>query len=436
MDIIVQPSSIGGSLRAPGSKSVFQRAIAASLLARGISTLHECQWCSDSIAAIGVAQALGASVHSGSGSALLHSDWRRPATMPPGTIAISGGLDSRSGTLDCGESGLCIRLFSPIASMTGKPQYLAGHGSLMKRPLHLIESPLRQLGAEVSTSNGYAPVSVKGPLLGGECSIDGSQGSQVLTGLLFALPLAERETVIHVDGLTSRPYIDLTIQVLDRFGVRVEHDSYKDFFIQGTQRYSPSSLEIEGDWSGAAFLIVAAAVAGKPEGLIIPGLDTQSAQADRSIMDAMHAAGAMIEQRVGGLWIGKSELKGFDFNANDCPDLFPPLAALAAYCNGESRISGVGRLVHKESDRACAIVSEFSALGVSVTIDEDTMVIQGGRVEGGDADSHRDHRMAMAEAVLALGAKKPVKIHGADSINKSYPEFFAALGSAGMHYFQ
>ncbi len=415
MNICVRPSELGGSIRAPGSKSAMQRAIAVSLLAEGTSVLRETAHCEDCSAALAVAEGLGARVAE-SGSA----------------VTIEGGLNPRSELLDCGESGLCIRLFTPIAALSERRLSMVGHGSLALRPLSALESPLRQLGARCETSRGFAPVIVMGPLTGGHCRLDGSSGSQVLTGLLTALPLAPRDSVLDVSNLTSKPYIDLTIGVLESFGVQVDNDSYRTFHIRGRQSYRPRNFEIEADWSGAAFLAVAGLVASGSGGVTVLGLDPGSAQADRALLDAFMMAGADMESSDGVLTLRRSELEGFEFDATDCPDLFPPLAALAAFCASPSRIRGVSRLAHKESDRAAAIREEFSALGIVVELDGDTMkIIPPGRIGGGVVSARGDHRMAMAAGVLALGASGPVTIAGAECVAKSYPGFFSDIAGLG-----
>ncbi len=416
MNICVQASELSGTLRAPGSKSVMQRAIAVSLLAEGRSLLREPAECEDCQAALRVAGSLGASI----------------CVEDSGAVAIEGGFAPRSESLDCGESGLCIRMFTPVAALADRPLSLLGHGSLASRPLSALESPLRQLGADCDTSGGFAPVRVKGPLRGGHCSLDGSAGSQVLTGLLTALPLAPRDSVLEVSRLASKPYIDLTIGVLASFGVVVENDAYETFHIRGGQSYTPRDFEIEADWSGAAFLAVAGLVASGPEGLGILGLDPESAQADRALLDALRMAGADMEVSQGILKVRRSELKGFDFDATDCPDLFPPLAALAALCGSPSRIAGALRLAHKESDRAAAIVEEFARLGIGVEVDGDEMTIRPpARIKGGVVCAQGDHRMAMAAGVLALRAESPVTITGAECVAKSYPGFFSDIGKLG-----
>jgi len=400
----VYPSKIRGTIAAPASKSVMQRAIAASLLADGESVLSHPSFCDDSLAAMRVAEGLGASV-------VKKSD----------QVIIRGGINPAADTLNCGESGLCIRMFTPIAALTGKKMILTGDGSLAGRPVSGIEDALGKLGVSVKSNNGLLPIEVSSLLKGGVADIDGSVSSQFLTGLLMALPLAEKDSVIKVDNLKSREYIDITLDVLKKFGIKVENHGFNEFKVHGGQKFSPAKIEIEGDWSGAAFLLCAGAIAG---GVSVTGLNLESYQPDRAIITALRKCGAEVTAEKNVIHIKSGHLRGFEFDATECPDLFPPLASLAFYCKGESVIWGAGRLKHKESDRGTAIISEFKKMGGSVKIDKDCMIIRGSALSGAVIDSHGDHRMAMACAVAALGGSGVVEIDGAECINKSYNEFY------------
>lgn len=408
----IYPSEPSGTVRAPASKSEMQRAVAAASLADGQSLLVNPSYCDDSKAALEVAQALGSKVSR-------FSD----------CVLINGGLTPPGDVLDCGESGLGVRMFTPIAALTGMHMTLTGRGSLLKRPVSTIEQSLLELGAEVTSNNGLLPVEVKSKLRGGTTVIDGSLSSQFLTGLLMALPMAEKDSVITVNSLKSRQYIDITLKILEHFSIKVENSGYSEFRIKGGQRYVPSLIEIEGDWSGAAFLLCAGAVAGR---VTVTGLDTLSLQPDRAITDALKSAGAVITEGKGIITAGRGSLRGFTFDATGCPDLFPPLAALALYCEGETRILGASRLAHKESDRGSVIRSELGKLGGIVNIEGDAMIIRKSEVTGGITDSHGDHRIAMACAVAALGASGPVTIDHAESVDKSYHEFYRDMATLGV----
>jgi 3-phosphoshikimate 1-carboxyvinyltransferase len=304
-----------------------------------------------------------------------------------------------------------------------------GTGSLLKRPVQMITDSLNQLGCRCQSQEGYLPVWIKGPLKSGKALIDGSVSSQLLTGILMALPVVKGDSEISVSNLQSLPYIDMTISMLKQFGISVSHHQYEVFRIAGKQKYQPATLTVEGDWSGAAFLLVAGALAGS---VTVRGLQADSLQADRQILRAMGFAGAKIDTGDNQVTVCHEELKAFDFDATHCPDLFPPLVALAAHCNGVSRIEGVGRLIHKESNRAKVLQEEFYKLGISIRVEGGNLYVTGpSLMKTGEVDSHGDHRIAMAAATVAMIARTPVKISGAECVTKSYPEFYRDLKSLG-----
>lgn len=416
----IKPSIISGSIKAPASKSMMQRAIAAALLAEGTTTILNPTYCNDSLAALRVIEALGAKVTRGKNEAIV-----RGGMNPP----------DRTVALNCGESGLGIRMFSPIAALWPGELTLTGEGSLLLRPVSMIEEPLKKLGVRVTTTNGCPPLRVKGPLMGGEAEVDGSVSSQFLTGLLMALPKAAKDSRLTVKNLKSTPYIDMTLALLQAFDVQVRHANYETFFINGSQTYACQKGEywVEGDWSGVSFLLVAGAVSGS---VTVTGVDTASPQADRKIIDALAAAGALVEMTENTVSVRKGKLKGFAFDATHCPDLFPPLAVLACNCDGTTVITGVERLVHKESNRAMALEKELSALGAVIRIDGNRMEIKGATLKGGVMDSHNDHRIAMAAAVAAINAQGDVTIQGDECVAKSYPDFLEDFKKIGGNVYE
>lgn len=403
----VEPSVIRGKLPAPPSKSYAQRAIAVAALATGRSEILYPGNSDDVMAAVRVVRQLGAGVRN-TGSKLI----------------ISGGISVPGETLNCGEAGLSIRMFSSIAALFDSPVTLLGEGSLLKRPMTVVEDSLRAMGVECSTNKGYLPLTVRGPVRGGQASVDGSLSSQVLTGMLIAAPYAGEDVTINVENLKSKPYIDITLEVMHSFGVTAENRDYKQFYIRSGQEYMPVNYIVEGDWSGAAFLLVAGAIAGE---VTLENLEATSPQADRAIITALERAGAEIAFKDRQVFISKAPLSAFEFDATDCPDLFPPLVALAAYCDGKTRIKGAERLIHKESNRAVTLEEEFGRLGVEVKTDGDIMTVTGGNCSGGTVSSRGDHRIAMACAVAAVAAKGVVEIEDAGAVAKSYPAFFDDL---------
>ncbi|MRR20965.1 3-phosphoshikimate 1-carboxyvinyltransferase [bacterium] len=403
---------MGGTLDAPPSKSLTQRAIAAGLLAGGTTVIRHPSYCNDSVAAMGIARALGANVTEENDRITV-----TPGDIPAGPVSI-----------DCGESGLALRMFAPVAALMSESVSVTGEGSLIRRPVTMISEALSQLGVRVETAGGLLPVQLSGRLRSGRALVDGSTGSQLLTGLLMALPLAKGESRLDVANLTSKPYIGLTLGLLADFGITVINDKFMTFTIPGNQVYKAREYSVEGDWSGASFLLVAGATGG---GVTVKNLGAGSMQADRAVMRALEDAGAVIEVADDSIKVSGAELRAFSFDATDSPDLFPPLAALAASCEGASTISGVGRLRHKESDRAEAIADVLGAMGIGVRISGDAMVITGGQAKGAVVSSHNDHRIAMMAAVMAASAAGPVTITGAEAVAKSYPGFFDDLTRLG-----
>ncbi|HRW84904.1 MAG TPA: 3-phosphoshikimate 1-carboxyvinyltransferase [Bacteroidales bacterium] len=411
MVISVSPSSVRGTVKAPPSKSMTQRGIAAALLSDGESTIINPSFCNDSLAALSIAENLGAVICKTSEE-----------------LKITGKGKPLFTTLDCGESGLAIRMFSPVAALLPDEITMTGRGSLVNRPMSMIVDALTRLGVACKSNKGFLPLTIRGPLSGGECEIDGSLSSQLLTGLLMALPVAENDSFIKVNNLKSRPYIDMTLEVLEYFGISVTNNRYHEFRIAGGQKYKAARFAVESDWSGGAFLLVAGAIAG---GLTVEGLRANSSQSDKAILTALDRAGAKMNISERSVNIVSSGLNSFEFDSTESPDLFPPLVTLASFCRGTSGIKGVHRLTHKESNRAEALVTEFSKLNVKIEISGDYMLVTGSRPGGGVTNSHNDHRIAMALATAALGATEKIVIKDAECINKSYPGFYDDIRKAG-----
>lgn len=408
----VLPSTIQGDITAPASKSAMQRACAASLIRNGDTVLHNPGVSADDCAALEIIRQLGATV-----------------TRAADTISISGrGVIPVGHQIHCGESGLSIRMFTSIAALSSEEISVTGSGSLLKRPMEFFDEVLPQLGVSVTSENGFLPLQLRGPLVPKDITIDGSLSSQFLTGLLFAYAAANASDVtIAVRNLNSKPYIDLTLQVLEAFGLKCpENNNYETFYFSkkalNPSTAKPLNFTVEGDWSGGAFLLVAGAVAGN---VAVRGLDISSSQADKAILEVLMQTGAQISIQQDEISVSRSPLKAFRFNATDCPDLFPPLVALASFCKGTSVIEGTHRLTHKESNRAATLQEEFGKLGVQVSFQGDLMMVEGGTtVKEANVHSHHDHRIAMACAVAALRATGPVCIEVAEAVNKSYPNFW------------
>lgn len=426
MKATIKPSQLKGKLTAPASKSSMQRALAAALLAKGETIIKNPGNSKDDEAALEIIQRLGATIE----------------RIGDELKIVSRGIAPIADSINCGESGLSIRMFTPIAALAGRKIHIDGSGSLKTRPMNFFENIFPSLGISFKSNNGKLPLEVSGPLQPVSIEIDGSLSSQFLTGMLMAYSYAGAAGVsIRVKNLASRPYIDMTLDVLKQFGLKVPvNNNYEEFVFEKNNLGQKAAghvgtlagartFTVEADWSSASFLLVAGVIAGP---ITITGLDLLSLQADRKIFDVLMNINADISVDAKGIRVGPSYPGAFEFDATDCPDLFPPLVALAAYCEGETIIKGVQRLEHKESDRGISLQNEFYKLGIEVSIEDDCMHIKGSRqVKGGVVHSHQDHRIAMALAIAALGGEGSTVIEDADAVNKSYPGFFDDLEKLG-----
>jgi len=413
MNKVIFPSTIHGTVNAPSSKSFMQRAIALSVLAEEETIIEHPSRCDDALAGLNIASSFGCQIYD-NGS----------------FISIIPDKKIKPKQLLCGESGLAIRLFAPIVSLFSHEVELVAEGSLLKRPADFMVEPFKQLQVKMTSTEGFPPLKIKGPLKAGIAELDGSLSSQFLSGLLIALPKANGNSILKVSNLKSIPYIDMTLQAVKAFGGKISNTNYQEFQIEGNQTYQADKYEIEGDWSGAAGLLVAGAIGGS---VTVKILASDSNQADKAILDALEKAGAIIKMDKNGITVKQPvQLMAFEFDALHCPDLFPVLTALAANCQGTTKISGVHRLLHKESNRGEVLKDEFSKLGVFIEFEEDIMLISGGKINGGNVIAHNDHRIAMALTLAALNASGSVQISGAECVNKTYPDFFKDMETLGV----
>lgn len=401
-----------GEVIPPCSKSYAQRALAAALLASGRTTLRGIELCRDTRSAIEAIRTLGARVE----------------IKDDNTLIIDGGLKPAANGLNVGESGLAARLFTPIAALCDRAMIIEGEGTLRHRPMAMMVEPLRALGVEVRDGGGRLPIEVHGPIKGGRVVVDGSISSQFITGLLIALPAAKSDTTIEVRDAVSTPYIDMTLETLERFGVEIMHNEgdYSEFYVEGNQELKPVDYTIESDWSAAAFIMVAAAIAGE---VTVRNISTLSRQADTLVCRALERAGASIIIEEGAITVAHRPLEAFTFDATNSPDLFPALVALAAAADGVSTIRGIERLRGKESDRGEVLREEYRKLGIEIELDyaENIMRVVGGKPHAAEVDSHDDHRIAMSLAITALRIEDEVEIRNRECVAKSYPSFFDDL---------
>jgi len=405
----VSPFSYQGTLSVPYSKSYLQRAIAIGLLSKGKVSIKGFTPGNDALAARSIAEELGAKTS-------LSDDIL--------SMSFEGNLADVV-RINCRESGLSTRMFSPIAASLFEETVIDGDGSILVRPMDMVIDALEKLGADVASNDGKLPLKISGKIQSGSIEVDGSESSQLLTGLLIALSFLPGESNVQVHNLKSIPYVQMTLDILEAFGVKVAHDDFKTFHIPSVSIESKDrSYTVEGDWSGASFHVVGAALSGE---IALSGLNPNSAQADRAIVDAVQLAGANVDWKNDVLHISQGEKKAFEFDATHCPDLFPPLAALAVGCEGTSIFKGVSRLASKESDRGLTIQSELKKLGIDVELEGDVMRITGGQVNAGTIDSNNDHRIAMMGGILATLSEDAIRIEDPQAINKSYPAFFEDL---------
>lgn len=500
-----KPLHCNSPLNIPASKSFAQRAIIAAALAEGESRLGGYSPCGDNEAAIEVAKALGAKVLIESEGSSLQVGALRQSQRPTDPVAsmvgeicrttgsatgsalIIEGIGSSANIpekINVGESGLLTRLMIPLAAALGNGNQIEidGIGTLPTRPLKGASEIMAGFGTVLRPLNPapevHVPLTVQGPLLSGKTSVSGKGGSQLISGLLMALPLLPGDSTLHIHDPKSIPYMFITADVLRRFGIKIgsEMEGGEDFLetqdwslctgitfkIKGGQKYSPAAFDIEGDWSAAANFLVAGALFGDVK---LTGLDTTSLQADISIMDILMEAGASLSQIDDGpqdeesanvkdsndnkaadapeanatqghrglITAQKAPLRAFDTDLNNCPDLFPIVSILAAFCHGRCNIQGFKRLASKESDRGAAILNMLTQMGVSASASGDTLTIDGESVEsrllnghllkGGEYTSSHDHRMAMALTVASWCADTPFIIDDTTCVAKSFPAF-------------
>jgi 3-phosphoshikimate 1-carboxyvinyltransferase len=421
MNVSIHPSPVSGKLKAPPSKSSMQRACAAALITPGTTIIDNFGNSNDEKAALDIISRLGATVNKLTNELVITSNdfiFRSPLAEKKNVI------------LNVGESGLSMRMFAPIAGLFNFDIVFTGEGSILKRPMNFFDEILPLLNVEVHSNNGKLPVTLRGPLQPKNITVDGSLSSQFLTGLLFAFAKACTAPVsITVKNLSSWPYIDLTVSVLKHFGFHIENKNYEVFTVTPRKALPSSGVKytVEGDWSNAAFLLVAGAIAGE---ITLSGADMNSSQGDKDIMKALYDSGAEVVLKKNEIFVKKRKLTAFQFDATHCPDLFPPLVALASYCNGNTSIKGVSRLLHKESNRAIALRDEFKKMNVEIELNGDLMIIHGGGVvKGATVSSHNDHRIAMATAVAGLSAKGITHVSGSEAVKKSYPDFYRDIAS-------
>ena len=420
----INPRPLAGTVPAIASKSVAHRLLICAALSNGATRVVCNTTCADIDATRHCLTALGARIETLDDGFLVHPV---PKSMELGILKAFQGT-----TLDCGESGSTLRFMLPVACALGAQATFTGAPRLGERPLNPLDGELMAAGCGLSGLGSF-PLQTSGRLRPGRFVLPGTVSSQFVSGLMLALPLLPAASEIEVHGrLESRPYVNLTVQALKTFGVDVacERGIGPDG-IEEVTRYripdaalrTPGTVEVEGDWSNAAFWLCAGALGEEP--VQVTGVSLNSAQGDRNVMAALSRFGARVVRASGAARVQPDHLSAFTLSAQDVPDLVPVISAVAAVAQGTTVISDCARLRIKESDRLATTASELSNLGANIRTCGDSLVIHGvERLAGGTVDSHNDHRIAMMASVAAIRCDGPVLIHGAEAVQKSYPDFF------------
>ena len=414
-EITVFPGSLAGEVLIPPSKSMSHRAIICAGLSEGVSTVNNIGASKDIEATCEAMRSLGVTLEKRTSS-----------------IKIKGNTSLRlkNSKINCRESGSTLRFIIPIAALTGEIVNFYGEGRLIERTLAPYFKIFEEKEIKYETENGKLPLSINGKLIPGEYRLAGNVSSQFVSGLMFALPLLEGDSRITLtSGLESKPYVHMTMKVLEKFSVQIENHDYRNFIIKGKQKYSAADYTVPGDFSQAAFWMAAGALGSD---IVCRGLDMDSHQGDKAVMDIIEKMGCKVLSSGDCLRVLPAGTKGTVIDASQCPDLVPILAVLGTLSEGRTEIVNAGRLRLKESDRLKAVSSELGKLGARITEKREGLVIDGiESLRGGKTESWNDHRIAMALAIAAIKCKEPVTIKGASCVDKSYPDFwehYKALG--------
>jgi len=407
----VYPGKYNLNIQVPASKSDGQRALLAAALSKGKSFIHQLGNSTDELAMLRCIEQLGAK-----------TSWNEEVLEVEGLSTFPNEI-----ALNCGESGLTSRLLIAVCAMYPGNFSISGEGSLLQRSMGFyVELFNEQQLTFTFSENNTLPLQVRGGIEAGEIVVDGSQSSQYISGLLMGLPLLASDSVLVVENGVSLPYIQMTINTLMSFGIVIKQVE-NSYYVQGNQTYRPTTYTVEGDWSSASYWLVASALG---QNITINGLSLNSLQADKALLEVFKTANCTIIPTENSIQIHGNERKAFIFDATNCPDLFPALVTFAAFTPGISIIKGVHRLQNKESDRGKVLQAEFKKLGLSIEIEGDIMRVYGqSSISGGVINANNDHRIAMCFGILGMFTESSVLIEGAESVAKSYPNFWDELAS-------
>jgi 3-phosphoshikimate 1-carboxyvinyltransferase len=420
--IRITPSVVTGEVSAPPSKSYTHRAVILASLAAGESIIEEPLVSDDTLYTIDACRTLGADIEQ-DGNRLRIAGTGGQIRVAPDRQRIFAG-----------NSGSTIRMVAPLAALSQNRVVFDGDSRLRQRPVGDLLSALESLGihAHSLNNNGCPPIEIQGgKLRGGEVTIPGQVSSQHVSGLLMIAPYIREGLRIKIaGGLRSRPYIDITLDVMRAFGVEAVNKNYKEFLVKGGQEYKARRYRIEGDYSSAAYFFAAGAIGSKP--VTVSNLKNNSVQGDRHLLNVLSQMGCSVEFQKEQVRISRrDELSGVTVDMGDYPDIVPTVAIVAAYAGGKTEITNIGHLRFKESDRLGDTASELGKMGIKTDVTENTMVVYGSKPGGAEIDAHNDHRLAMSFTLAALFAEGDSIINGAEAVTKSYPRFFTDLAKLG-----
>lgn len=412
----INPAKLSGRIVVPSSKSICHRAIICASLSDGTSNIENINFSEDIEATCGALKNLGVEMQRQKNGLTVKGNFKRPVKNP---------------IINCAQSGSTIRFLIPIAATIDEEVVFTGDGKLAERPLGVYYDIFDNQNIYYKNFEGRLPLTLKGKLKSGEYRVRGDVSSQFITGLLFALSrLDGNSTICVTTELESKPYVDITLDVMEKFGVEIDENAHGEYTVRGGQKYESSDYQVEGDFSQAAFWLVMGALG---DGINCCGLKKTSLQGDKIIVDILKRMGVEIKWEAGSITVSSSHgIHGTIVDGSQCPDLIPILAALASVSQGTTEIKNAGRLRIKESDRLKAISSELNKMGGDVIEKEDGLIVTGRqKLMGGRVNSWNDHRIAMALAAVSSKCLNPMIIEGAECVKKSYPDFWKDFMTLG-----
>ncbi len=413
MTVNCTPSVLGGKISAISSKSEMHRILICAALSEK-TTKIKCNVMSKDIAAtLNCLKSMGTDI-----------------SVNEDIITVKPNIFKEKADLDCGESGSTLRFLMPVVSSLGIDAIISGHGRLPERPVSPLKEEMEKKGVIFNTDNKF-PLHLTGQLQPGEYEIEGNISSQFITGLLFALPILNGDSKIKIiPPFESKSYVDITISVLKKFEIEIE-EKENNYIIKGNQKFiSPEEITVQGDWSNASFFLCAGALSEKS--VTVTGLDINSPQGDKKILDVLSSMGADVKINGNVITVKKNKLNAITVDASDIPDLVPIISVVATACQGDTRIINAQRLRIKESDRIKSVVDMLRVVGAEAEETDDGIIIKGKiDLHGGKVDGYNDHRIVMSASILSTLCNGNIEITDSNAVEKSYPDFFADFNKIG-----